>query len=348
MIKIIFITDIHDSLEDLKSLLELTEADLYLICGDILYYAFYDINKVYNFVSLQEEFYSLAKEYNREIYPYDLATEILRSQKIEQQSELFYKAAEYRLLFHLASKTMKEKYNKIEELIKKYSQAVSFVLPGNYDLDLKYTSLSHRNLHKKIMYYENLTFGGYGGAPIPTSGIPEKLAVPYLEGGSGKNFYSEPQEFFEENNPDIVVLHNPGYGYFDQIPRYGHVGSLGIRNYLDQYNPSLVLSGHIHEDYGIYIHKNGTVFMNPSNFGGVDSIYGYMEGGIFTEIYISKTTKKVDNIVVKRIFNNQIYEYFQILFYYDIFINFELKKLKDFDYFYLNIDKYIRNKNTLY
>ncbi|GIX40615.1 MAG: hypothetical protein KatS3mg129_0348 [Leptospiraceae bacterium] len=214
MIKILFATDIHDSLSELKQLLENTDADLYLICGDILYYAFYDINKVIQFVTLQEEFYAMAKEQKRKIFPYDLATEILRDDTKSKQQELYLKAAEYRILFHRAAKTMKEKYKKIEEVIQKYSHAACFVLPGNYDIDLKYTALSSRNLHKKIMYYENLTFGGYGGAPIPTSGIPEKLAVPYLEGGQGKDFYSEPQEFFEETNPDILVLHNPAYGLF--------------------------------------------------------------------------------------------------------------------------------------
>ncbi len=200
------------------------------------------------------------------------------------------------------------------------------------------------------MYYENLTLGGYGGAPIPTSGIPDKLVVPYLEGGEGSDFYSEPQEFFEEHNPDILVLHNPAYGYFDRIPRYGSVGSIGIRNYLDENNPILVLSGHIHEDYGISINNKGTIFLNPSNFGTVESIYGTMEGGIFAEIYIEKKNKKVNHIIIKRLYNGYIYEFFQILFHYDSFIQIEIKKLKDFDFFYLNYEYFTKNlpENILY
>jgi Icc-related predicted phosphoesterase len=347
MIKILFVTDIHDSLKELKELLELTDADLYLICGDILYYAFYDLNKVIEFVTLQEEFYALIKEQNQNLDPYDFATEILRDQSRNIHEEIYTKAAEYRLLFHQASKTMKEKYKKIEDVIQKYSNAACFVLPGNYDIDLKYTALASRNLHKKVMYFENLTFGGYGGAPIPTSGIPEKLAVPYLEGGKGSEFYSEPQEFFEETNPDILVLHNPAYGYFDRIPRYGHVGSMGIRNYLDDHLPMLVLSGHIHEDYGIFINKKGIVFLNPSNFGSVDSIYGIMEGGIFAEIYIDENKKKVDHIIIKRLYNGYIYEYFQIFFYYDKLVKMEYKKLKDFDSFYLDFNHFFRNNPDL-
>ena len=349
MKKIIFVTDVHDSLIDLKNLLEQTEANLYLICGDILYYAFYDMDKVIQFVTLQEEFYELGKEQNRDIFSYDLATEILRDSSKNIPNELYLKAAEYRLLFHQAAKTMKEKYKKIEDLINKYSNATCFVLPGNYDIDFKYTALASRNLHKRIMYYENLSFGGYGGAPIRTSGIPEKLAVPYLEGGKGKEFYSEPQEFFEENHPDILVLHNPAYGYFDRVNRYGHVGSLGIRNYLDENQPILVLSGHVHEDYGVFINKKGTVFMNPSNFGSVESIHGFTEGGIFAEIYLEEKRKQVDSIIVKRIYHNSIYEYFQIIFYYDNIPTMEYKKLKDFDFFYLDFEQFFRkNPNVLY
>ncbi|GIX40614.1 MAG: hypothetical protein KatS3mg129_0347 [Leptospiraceae bacterium] len=139
--------------------------------------------------------------------------------------------------------------------------------------------------------------------------------------------------------------------YFDRIPRYGHVGSMGIRNYLDENIPILVLSGHIHEDYGIYINKKGTVFLNPSNFGGVESVYGYMEGGIFAEIYIDELHKKVDHIIIKRIYNDYIYEFFQVFFYYDNTLNpyMEYKKLKDFDLFYLNFDQFFRkDQNNLY
>lgn len=348
MIKIIFITDIHDSLSELKTLLEITKADLYLLCGDILYYAFYDMERVIRFATLQEEFYSLIKEKGEKIDPYDFATNILRSNQDNIDQELYLKSAEYRLLFHSASQTMKEKYNRIEEIIQKYSNASCFVLPGNYDIDFKYTALSNRNLHKKIMYFENLMFGGYGGAPIPTSGIPEKLAVPYLEGGKGKEFYSEPYDFFEENQPDILVLHNPAYGYFDRVPYFGNIGSFGIRNYLDEHYPILVLSGHIHEDYGIFLNSKGTIFLNPSNFGIVDSINGLMEGGIFAEIYIEKSTKKIHHITIKRLKDQNIYEFFELNFSFSSKPNINIKKLKDFDFFHLDFEQFIRNKELLY
>ncbi|MCS7204295.1 MAG: metallophosphoesterase [Leptospiraceae bacterium] len=349
MIKIIYVTDVHDSIDELHQLIQLTEADLYLISGDILYYAFYDIENVIRFTTLQEEFQFLLREQKRKIFPYDFASEILIQESHQKkQEDLVQKSIEYRELFHLATKTMKEKYRKIEETIQKHSNADCFVLPGNYDIDFKYTALASRNLHKKIMYFENITFGGYGGAPVPTSGIPEKLIVPYLEGGVGKSFYSEPQEFFEHHQPDVLVLHNPAFGYFDQIPSYGNVGSMGIRNYLDYHTPMMVLSGHIHEDYGIQVNKKGTLFLNPSNFGAVDSIYGPQEGGIFAEIYINKKRKKITKVRIKRLFQNTIYEYFDVFVEYEPYPKLEFQKLKDFDSFYLSFEKFFRNNQNPY
>ncbi len=344
MIKIIFLTDIHDSLKELKTLLEITKADLYLICGDILYYAFYDLEEVLKFVTLQEEFYSYIKETNQKLDPYDLATKILRDHQTDIHSEMYIKSAEYRLLFHLAAKTMKEKYSAIEEIIQKHSQAQCFVLPGNYDIDLQYTALAKRNLHKRIMYYENLTLAGYGGAPILTSGIPEKLAVPYLEGGKGKDFYSEPYEFFLNSQPDIMVLHNPAYGYFDKVPHYGNIGSIGIRNYLDENFPILTVSGHIHEDYGIFLNSKGSIFLNTSNFGTVDSFYGKMEGGTFAEIYIDKSTKKVHNITIRRLKDKNIYDFFDVKFSYSQKPGYIIKRLKHFDSFHLDFEQFIKNQ----
>ncbi len=55
----------------------------------------------------------------------------------------------------------------------------------------------------------------------------------------------------------------------------------------------LVVSGHVHEDYGI-AKRNGSVLLNPSNFGGVDSIEGYQAGGTYAEVYIEN--RKVERV----------------------------------------------------
>ncbi|PJZ68351.1 phosphoesterase [Leptospira perolatii] len=295
--RIIYLTDIHDGLTGLKEVLLRTECDLYLFSGDIIYKAFFNPERIIEFVTLQEEMYRITEDQKEEINPYDYATRAVRFPE-KYDPAVVEKSHEYRKLFHQAAKTMKEKYELIEQLIQKYSKAPVCSLPGNYDIDLQYSALYERDLHRKTYELNGLKFAGYGGAPIITSGIPEKLAVKFHEyNRNGKN-YSEPEDFFNEEKPDIVVIHNPAYGYLDRIPSFGHIGSQGIRRYLDENSPSLVVSGHVHEDQGI-IKKGKTIFLNPSNFGPVDSVFGFQPGGFFSEI-------ELENDLVKTVKLNRL------------------------------------------
>ncbi len=296
--KIIYLTDIHDALKNLRSLLDSTHTDLYLLSGDIIYKAFYEEEKIYDFVSLQEYFYHICQDIQEFQYPMDLVSDILRfpekyTKQETKSKDLQEKAHRYREFFEIAAKTMKEKYSLIRELIEKYANAPAWLLPGNYDIDLRYTDLRDYDLHRQVKYKRAVKFAGYGGAPIRASGIPEKLSIVYHEEQEQGHLYSEPLEFFTEAQPDILVLHNPAYGFFDCIPSLGHVGSQGIRRYLDENQPSLVLSGHVHEDYGVALAKE-TVFLNSGNFGGVDSAHGWQEGGSYAEIYLED--KRVSSI----------------------------------------------------
>lgn len=286
--KIIYLTDIHDGLKGLKTILTTAHADLYLFSGDIIYKAFFSDERIIDFCGLQEEFYTLLSDHPDGLKPFDYATHVIRFPG-KYSTEQLEKANHYRSLFQRAAKTMKEKYALIERLIQSYARSPVFTLPGNYDIDLQYTALYERDLHRKSFWHQGLKLSGYGGAPIATSGIPEKLAVVFHEYTRNGKSYSEPEDFFETENPDICLIHNPSYGYLDKIPGIGHIGSLGIRRYLDDHNPILVLSGHVHEDQGILKKKN-TIFLNPSNFGAVDSITGFQAGGYFSEIYLEGKT----------------------------------------------------------
>jgi Icc-related predicted phosphoesterase len=293
--KIIYLTDIHDGLSGLKSVLQNTEADLYLLSGDIIYKAFYSFDRIIDFCTSQEELDKLAKEGGDDRTPYDFATHVIRFPK-KYSEEVQFICGQYRYLFSIAAKTMKEKYDLIFKLVKKYAKSRCIFLPGNYDIDLQYTELYEYDIHRKSFKIDDLKFSGYGGAPIVTSGIPEKLSVKFHEYTKNGSTFSEPEDFFRDEMPDIAVVHNPAYGYLDKIPGYGNVGSQGIRRYLDDNSPSLVVSGHVHEDQGI-IKKKSTVFLNPSNFGSVDSVYGFQEGGFFAEIFIDGKIVKQINLM---------------------------------------------------
>ncbi len=284
--KVIYLTDIHDDLKDLRFVIQNTEADIYIISGDLIYKAFFTEEKLYGFLELQDVFYKYIARHELDYMPYELALEVLSSpEKFDKQMAI--DAAEYRILFQQAATNMKEKYQTIKELLEKYARAHTILLPGNYDMDLQYTPLYQYDLHKKETEIDNVRFAGYGGAPIVTPGIPEMLAVVFHEENEKGKVTSEAKDFFTSTHPDVLVIHNPAYGTLDRLPSYGHCGSFGIRDYIDDNSPSLVLSGHVHEDYGL-LKTSNTYCLNPSNFGGVDTPSGFEPGGYFSEFEMSK------------------------------------------------------------
>ena len=304
-LEILYFTDIHDDLKQLRYIVQNSKADLYIFSGDLIYKAFYTEEKLYNFVELQDRLYSYISKNNLPSTPRETALDILKSSN-DYDKDILIDAVEYNILYKIASSNMKEKYHTIYDLIKKYAKAPVICLPGNYDMNLKYTSLIHHDMHKKSKIFNNIKFSGYGGAPIVTPGIPENLSVEFLESHNKGKLKSDPLDFFKSQLPEIILTHNPAYGTLDKISSYGNTGSFGIREYIDDYRPALVLSGHVHEDSGLL--KTGhTLCLNPSNFGGVDSLHGYTEGGYFCRIYLEKdssvSVKKIEYLRLKK---NQI------------------------------------------
>ena len=292
--KIIYLTDIHDAIEDVGLVLQKNEADLFLLSGDLIYKAFPDDDEVYNFICLQDKLEQLNRELKQDNYAIDLAIDIIRfpeksrellalGGKIESK-KIIEEAHEYRLLFDQAIANMQAKYSCLYKIINENAKAPVWVLPGNYDMDLRYTELSEHDMHHKTRSLNGLVFAGYGGAPVKTPGIPQKLAVHYHESRKNANMYSEAMDFFLQHRPNVLILHQPVYGYFDNIPGLGRIGSQALRSYVDRCKPSLVLSGHVHEDYGI-IKQDSTLFVNSSNFGGVESVRGWEPGGSYVEFY---------------------------------------------------------------
>lgn len=308
--KIIYFTDIHDARKQLRTVFEQKKTDLYIVSGDLIYKAFLTEDKLFHFVSVQESMYAYMRLHKLHTPPYELSSEILR-QPNRYPQEMQTLAADYRLLFQKASYNMKSKYSIFRSLFSRYSKAPVMSVPGNYDMDLQYTAMQDVDLHLQSREFFGLKFSGYGGAPIITSGIPDLLSVVFHEYQDelGKNI-SEPYQFFTKEKPDIAVIHNPAYGRFDTLAGFGCVGSQGIRNYVDEQKPSLVLSGHIHEDCGLMLREQ-TFFLNSSNFGAVENVYGSEEGGgYFCEIDFKEVSKKLEPscFTLYRLYQNQIIE----------------------------------------
>ncbi len=297
--EIIYITDVHGARSHVEKLLEVTFADLYIISGDLIYSPFYSPNTGMRFLELQDIFHAMQRRDAPDMLVEDYTRALLKD---GLDGELKPKAEEYIRLSERAINVMQEKYKRMESVFSMIKKAPIIVLPGNYDMDLTFTAMAHRQIHKKVVEIEGLKIAGYGGANARTAGVPEKKKVRFLETAD----YSEPYDFFTGVKPDIIVCHQPPYGHFDRIASFGSTGSLGIEKAINEINPLMVLSGHVHEDYGCE-YNSSTYFINPSNFGAVETIEGkFMDGGYYVKITIKD--RIVQRVILKRIEEYKAYD----------------------------------------
>jgi Icc-related predicted phosphoesterase len=304
--KFLYVTDIHDRFKAIRTILTSEIVDVAFLSGDLLYRTFYNDTKLYEFSTIQEVFHTRAMNEKLNLIPYDYARHIIANPDNYKNKEI-NQAKKFEDLYETAAKNIREKYENLANVIEKYASYPCWLLPGNYDMDLKYTVLKNKNIHKKSLIVDNTKFCAYGGAPILTPGIPQKLSVHFKEGTNIEN--CEPYQFFKRENPDIILLHQPPNGIFDSLPSFGHIGSPGIRSYVDNNPLKLCLSGHVHEDYGIMI-KNGCVFMNTSNFGIVDTPTGINFGGYFAIIEVENSNIKT--ITIKKYSKRKTSHVFEI------------------------------------
>lgn len=141
-----------------------------------------------------------------------------------------------------------------------------YAVPGNCDpLGTEaYIKNAGVSLHCRKMTIDGWTWGGLGGSNPSIFRTPfempeeemARLLAPIME---------------EEM---ILVLHNPAYGTFDTTFSGMRVGSTAVSAAIERCKPSVVLSGHIHEDRGV-VRKEGVWYMNPG--AAKDRYAGMME-----------------------------------------------------------------------
>ncbi len=283
--KLIYLTDIHGAFDRVKELLGLTIADVYIIGGDLINIPFYNIEYAIRYDELFKYFCALRNNSGREnVLLEDFVEDLLSSPG--HSEEIQEKGDEYLHLTIRARRVMQQKYKMLEDIILGKPRSRIFCLPGNYDMDLKYTSLHERDLHLHRHEIEGLILAGYGGAEIHTAGIPEKYVVRYNAGRDVEERNNEMINYFKAAKPDIIVTHQPAYGMHDNLKSRGPSGSPALRTYCDNSRVLLCLTGHIHNDWG-FRYNEGTIYLNPSNFGEVTAVSGdVVEGGSFFTIEI--------------------------------------------------------------
>jgi Icc-related predicted phosphoesterase len=294
--RIVFASDVHHAFRQVGELLNETDADLYVIAGDLVSRAFFRYQTAWRFMELQQILTGKRSDEEDEKTLEQLAKSLVGD---AQEMSLFAQAKEYIQLCRKAEAYLQKSYWRLEDIFARHPHKNIYALPGNYDMDLRLTALRDRNLHLQSVQMEDWRIAGYGGAAVMTPGMPDHLQVSYRERRDQGGIQSEALDFFHEVKPNLIVLHQPPYGYLDYLPGYGHAGSPGVRDYIDGAEVKIVLSGHHHDQWGVTLANNIT-FFNPSNFGRTIEVSRSRPGGFFIEISLENngvnmaTLRKLD------------------------------------------------------
>ncbi|MHB8139219.1 MAG: metallophosphoesterase family protein [Smithellaceae bacterium] len=303
--RIIYIADIHGAFDRVKQLLSETVADVYIIAGDLIDIPFYNMNTAINYHELQSYFHGLRVRMNKESMTIeDFVDELLDMPNTS--AEIEESGTKYQQYTIRARRVLQQKYKVLENILSTKQKAQMFALPGNYDMDLKYTSLHERDLHLHWHNMNNLKIAGYGGADIWTPGIPERYVVRYQGSMPFDGGRNEMYNFFKAVKPDIIVSHQPAHGIHDRVNQFGTSGSPALRHYCDNNPVLLCLTGHVHMDWGFQMSEN-TIYLNPSNFGEVTTLTGGVaEGGSFYAIEMEG--RQVERILFRKLVLDRVHD----------------------------------------
>ncbi len=169
--KLIYAADIHGAFERVKTLLYETVADVYVISGDLIDIPFYNMDSAIRYHELQTYFHGLRDRMGKaDVILEDFVDELLEVPDIPE--EVQSQGTTYQQYTIRARRVMQQKYKVLENIISLKQKSRVFCLPGNYDMDLKYTSLHEQDLHLHWYQLDRLRIAGYGGADVWTARIP--------------------------------------------------------------------------------------------------------------------------------------------------------------------------------
>ena len=303
--RIIYIADIHGAFDRVGQLLDATDADVYIVAGDLIDLPFYTMNTAIHYHDLQAYFHALCRKMDKTADLLEDFVDLLMLAP-DLPDDIQEKGARFQQYTIRARRVMQQKYKVLENILSLKSRASCFCLPGNYDMDLRYTSLHHRDLHLQRRTVGALRIGGYGGAGGWTQGIPDRYVLRSRSDRTCSERDREMIRFFKETGPDLIVTHQPAHGFHDQVTPMGETGSPALLNYCETHDVLACLTGHIHEQWG-FAESEGTIYLNPSNFGDVAQISGRIsEGGFFHEIEIANNS--INRVFYKKLANLAIHD----------------------------------------
>jgi Icc-related predicted phosphoesterase len=126
----------------------------------------------------------------------------------------------------------------------------TFAIHGNIDTNEVIEAIDDSNatnIHLKKLVVNNFNIIGFGGEIQISNNLKIKV----------DKSYKTLDELLNESS--IIVSHVPPFGLQDRIFLGLNSGSKNLRKIIDEYNPLLVLCGHIHENPGYMNYKKTTI-----------------------------------------------------------------------------------------
>ncbi len=123
------------------------------------------------------------------------------------------------------------------------------IVPGNHDLTFE----SHWDWAKAMTYAADAVLNGemYEAEGFKIWGEPRQ---PWFHDWAFNVERENMKKVWDQIPPgiDILVTHGPPLGVGDLTPRGERVGCQYQRQWIQEYQPKLVVCGHIHNGYGLY------------------------------------------------------------------------------------------------
>ncbi|MCK4728828.1 MAG: metallophosphoesterase [Desulfobacterales bacterium] len=177
------------------------------------------------------------------------------------------------------------KAKKVIETVSRHNPNL-YAQPGNMDQREVESYLDELgiNLHAKGLIIQGVGFFGVGGSNYTPFNTPTEYTEEEI-----REFIQKAYEEIKHVTLKILVSHAPPYNTnVDIVGGEHHVGSVSVREFIEEYQPQLCLTGHIHEAVG-KDRIGDTLILNP----GMLKDGGYVEL-IVEEARLEATLKSVE------------------------------------------------------
>ncbi|MEM2397183.1 MAG: metallophosphoesterase [Ignisphaera sp.] len=150
----------------------------------------------------------------------------------------------------------KAPYKTLDQLLKAidiarlYKVKLFVAVPGNMDIADHYEKIKsdiYMNIHNSYKIVGNYVYVGFGGSPKTPFNTFFEFSDEFIE-HSLLSLYNTIESSGYRGYPLIFVTHTPPYGTRCDIAYSGnHIGSKGVRKFVEVAKPTFVVCGHVHE-----------------------------------------------------------------------------------------------------